>query len=256
MHKYCYIIFILIALLISCDTKVKNNTQNKVATPKNKPIIIIKKDTVAPKEDTIISHIETKLIKHGLVNIQTIDSTLKIDLRYSTTNNFVGIDLYEDLNKVYVQPDVAEKLKIAQKLLKENDSTLSLLIFDGVRPLSIQQLMWDTLKLPIHEKTKFLSNPKNHSIHNYGAAVDLTICNEFNIELNMGTPYDYIGKEAYPRMESHFLETGYLIQENIDNRKLLREVMKKAGFSSITTEWWHFNSCSRNKAKEKYKIIE
>jgi D-alanyl-D-alanine dipeptidase len=256
MCKQGYTIFSLIVLLISCDTKVKNNTKSSIPEAKNNIINSIKKDTVTPIKETIISEIEAKLIKHGLVDIQTVDSTLNIDVRYSTVNNFVGIDLYGDLNKVFLQPDVAKKLRVAQQLLKEKDSTLSLLIFDGVRPLSIQQLMWDTLKLPIHEKTKFLSNPKNHSIHNYGAAIDLTICNYLNTELNMGTPYDYIGKEAYPRMENYFLETGYLTKENIENRKLLREIMKKSGFTSISSEWWHFNSCSRNEAKEKYKIVE
>lgn len=256
MLKYCYIIIILYTFfIVSCDTKVSNN-KNKTITSKNKTTSIVKKDTTIAKKAPKTSEIEQKLITHGLVNIQEVDTSLKIDLRYSTPNNFVGIDLYGDLNKVYLQPDVAEKLKTAQKLLKEKDSSLSLLVFDGVRPLSIQQLMWDTLKMPINEKTKFLSNPKNHSIHNYGAAVDLSICNEFGFELNMGTPYDYIGKEAYPRMESHFLETGYLTQENINNRKLLREVMKKSGFTSISTEWWHYNSCSRKEAKEKYTIVE
>jgi D-alanyl-D-alanine dipeptidase len=144
---------------------------------------------------------------------------------------------------------------MAQQYIKEIDSSLSLLIFDCVRPHHIQQLMWDTLKMPINEKTKFLSNPKNHSIHNYGAAVDLTISKN-SLELNMGTPYDYIGKEAYPRMESHFLSTGYLTSKHIANRKLLRKVMKHAGFTNITTEWWHFNSCSRSEAKRKYKLIK
>lgn len=253
MHKKWHITLIFISLLFSCDTNVKNNPQPKTPSVKIDTILPIKTDTIKP---IIISEIEQKLISQGLVDIQTIDTSIKIDLRYSTPNNFVGIDLYGDLNKVYLQPDVAQKLKIAQTLLKEKDSTLSLLVFDGVRPLHIQQLMWDTLKMPINEKTKFLSNPKNHSVHNYGAAVDLSICNNLDIELNMGTPYDYIGKEAYPRMESHFLETGYLTPQNVDNRKLLREIMKQAGFTSITTEWWHFNSCSRNEAKERYKIIE
>lgn len=200
--------------------------------------------------------IERNLIKQGLVNIQDIDTTLKIDLRYSTTNNFVEIDLYGELTKVYAQKEVAVKLKKAQAYLKEKDSSLSLLIFDAVRPHHIQKLMWDTLKIPLHEKTKFLSNPINHSVHNYGAAVDLSIVDINGKEFDMGTPYDYIGKLGFPRLEKHFLETGELTPKQVDNRLLLRSVMVRAGFRQLQTEWWHYNSCSRTVAKEKYSLIE
>jgi D-alanyl-D-alanine dipeptidase len=243
------IITTFFCILIACNTNVKKYPQED-----KEPILNIDTIAIIPTP-VIISEIEKSLIKEGLVDIQQIDSTIQIDLRYSSVNNFVGIDLYGDLSKVYMQPDVASKIVMAQQYLKEIDSSLSLLIFDCVRPHNIQQLMWDTLKMPINEKTKFLSNPKNHSIHNYGAAVDLTIAKS-NIELDMGTPYDYIGKEAYPRMESHYLSTGYLTSKHIANRKLLRKTMKLAGFTNITTEWWHFNSCSRSEAKRKYKLIK
>ena len=88
-----------------------------------------------------LTHSEIELIKQGLVNIKRLDSSFKVDLRYSTTNNFVGIDLYGDLNEVYLHPEVAKKLKLAQKILKDSIPNYSLLIFDGVRPLHIQQLM-------------------------------------------------------------------------------------------------------------------
>lgn len=201
--------------------------------------------------------IEIDLINQGLVDIQAVDTSIRIDLRYSTPNNFVGIDLYGDLERVYAQPDLVEMLKESQSLLKKKDSNLSLLVFDAVRPLHIQQLMWDSLVMPFYEKTKFLSNPSNRSVHNYGAAIDLSIMNILTgEELDMGTPYDFIGKLGHPRLEKEFLKSGELTQRQINNRLLLREVMTEAGFRQLQTEWWHYNSCPRSVAKKKYKLIE
>ena len=255
--------------LLSCGTNIEHQDEKpqekEIISEKETKIsadtIVTKPTKIAPKKKKISNtkkdflSLENHLIEFGLVDIQKVEPQLIINLKYSTPDNFVGIDLYGDLEKVYLQPDVAKKLATAQKFLREEDSSLNLLVFDGVRPLHIQQLMWDTLKLPFHEKTKFLSNPKNRSIHNYGAAVDLSIITQNGEELDMGTPYDFIGKLAYPRKEQEMLKNGKLSQKQLKNRQLLRKVMKKAGFSGITTEWWHFNSCSRKTAKLKYKLV-
>ena len=200
--------------------------------------------------------LEKHLILSGLVDIQKVIPSILIDLRYSDTNNFMHSDVYGDLERIYLQPDVANKLRKAQDYLKEMDSTLTLLVFDGVRPRSVQKIMWDTVDIPINERGKFVSNPKNGSLHNYGAAVDLTIAKLSGEELDMGTPYDDASKLSYPNMEAYFLQKGELTKEQFDNRKLLRAVLSKGGFWNIQTEWWHFNSCNREQAKEKYKIVE
>ena len=129
-------------------------------------------------------------------------------------------------------------------------------VFDGVRPRSVQQKMWDMLDMPVQERSKYVSNPQNGSLHNFGAAVDLTIIDSTGRQLDMGTPYDYFGELAYPRLEAEMLEQGKLSKQQVKNRGLLREVMLEAGFTPITTEWWHFNSCYRKEAWEKYKIVE
>lgn len=72
----------------------------------------------------------------------------------------------------------------------------------------------------------------------------------------MGTKYDYFGHLAYPRLENQMLQEGNLTEKQVENRQLLRKVMQSAGFEPITSEWWHFNYCSRKKAKELYKIVE
>ncbi|HLP10818.1 MAG TPA: M15 family metallopeptidase, partial [Flavobacteriales bacterium] len=105
-------------------------------------------------------------------------------------------------------------------------------------------------------KIKFLSNPAFGSVHNYGAAVDLSICTKKGEELDMGTPYDDTASLAYPILESRFLQRGELTKEQLKNRQLLRSVMYKSGFFGIQTEWWHFNAMTRDVAAAKFKRIE
>ncbi|MDG1175662.1 MAG: M15 family metallopeptidase [Flavobacteriales bacterium] len=274
MKVYSQVVLIVILFTVfGCETNIENNEETPVSN-------IIEQDTIVPvAKDSIIETskipekikvpkpvktsnikldslgLEVYLKNFGLVNIQEVEPSIRVDLKYSTTDNFVGIDMYSDLTKAFCQPDVAEKLKKAYQYLQEEDSTLTLLVFDAVRPVFVQQKMWDTLKMPIREKTKFLSNPRNHSIHNYGAAVDISLTTKDGEELDMGTPFDFIGKLAHPREEKRLLKEGKLTQKQIENRVLLRKVMKKAGFFNIQTEWWHWNSCSLNTAKSKYKVV-
>lgn len=237
------------------------------AERKTIPPFIQKNDTLAVESasaDTVrnnpapekISSMEKNCIDAGLVDVHSVDSSIVVDLKYSGCDNFLFLDMYGDMDKCYLQPDVAAKLKKAQELLREKYPYYSLIVFDGVRPRSVQFRMWDTIKLPIFERTKYVSNPLNGSVHNYGAAVDLSIIDQNGIELDMGTPYDYFGELAYPREEKRLIEEGKLSYKQFLNREILREAMTGAGFASITTEWWHFNSCSRNEAMLKYKIME
>jgi zinc D-Ala-D-Ala dipeptidase len=228
-------------------------------------IITDEKDAV----DTIaIQHVEARAFKDspgtldryldslGLVNILTLDSTIKTDIRYSTVNNFVGKDLYGDFNSCYLQKDVALKLMEAHALLRAKFPYYRFLVFDGARPVSVQKMMWDSVNLSPDERQKYLSNPGNYSLHNFGAAVDLTITDEDGRELDMGTPYDYFGTEAHPRSEQSLFQDGKLTATQIMNRELLRTVMREAGFSGIETEWWHFNACSRIRAAEMYPLVK
>ena len=208
------------------------------------------------EEIYIIDTLEQRIIDAGLVNIQDSIPDILVELRYSTENNFMGRDVYGHLERAYLQPDVAESLKKSQHKLKEIDSSLTLLVYDAVRPLSVQQLMWDILDMPVWEKTKFVSNPANGSIHNYGCAVDLTIAKTDGTPLDMGADYDDPAKIAYPRYEAHYLDSGLLTTQHYENRMLLRDVMRVGGFWGIQTEWWHFNRYSRERAKELYSILE
>lgn len=200
--------------------------------------------------------LEQSLISVGLVNIKTIEPAIRVELKYSTTDNFMKMDMYGELENAYLQPDVAQKLVKAYDLLYASNPELTLLVYDCTRPLRIQQMMWDSLNIPLSQKTQFLSNPKNGSVHNYGAAIDLTLCTLDGEPLDMGTAYDHIGELARPDSEQRFLAEGKLTKEQVANRILLRKTMQNAGFLMIENEWWHFNSCSREEAKRRYKVVE
>lgn len=225
------------------------------------PVAVAKKTDTAiapikPADSATVPAIEQQLINAGLVNIQTIDPTIIVNLKYSTPDNFLATDVYGDLDKAYLQPDVAAKLQKAQAVLHKKYPYYSLIVYDAVRPRSIQRTMWDTIQVPAYERSKYVSNPQNGSLHNFGAAVDLSIIDEHGFVLDMGTPYDFFGEMAYPREEQRLLSEGKLSRRQLFNREILRNVMERAGFSPIGTEWWHFNSCPRNQAMLKYKIIE
>jgi zinc D-Ala-D-Ala dipeptidase len=200
---------------------------------------------------------EEKMRKQGLVDIQDLDPTIQVELKYSTTDNFVGRDVYDCIERCFMQRRPAEMLVKAQQILKQKNPDYSLLVYDGGRPLAIQKILWNTLtKYPPKEREKYVANPAEGSIHNFGSAVDLTIADANGVPLDMGTKYDFFGELAYPVKESYFLKKGQLTKAQVSNRQLLRTVMKAAGYTPIDYEWWHFNAISRQKAKAIYRIVE
>lgn len=162
-----------------------------------------------------------------IVYLGSIDSSIVMDVKYATTNNFVGKVLYPT-DKVYMRKIVAEKLSEANRYLRENYN-LAIKIFDGYRPLSVQKLMWEILPDP-----RYVADPSKGSRHNRGAAVDITLIDENGNEIEMGTPYDDFTEKAHYDYEE-------LSDDVKANRKLLRDVMIKFGFEPLETEWWHFD---------------
>lgn len=201
--------------------------------------------------------LERQLIEAGLVNIKEIVPAVYVELKYSTTDNFFGMDVYGDLENCYVQPIVAEMLKKAHGILIVDHPELTFTIYDGVRPLSVQQILWDNLDKPEKVKPIYVADPKKGSLHNYGVAVDLTISlAESGEVLDMGTGFDFFGYPAYPDREEQMLREGKITKDHIANRKLLRKVMREAGFHGIGSEWWHFNAFSRKVASEKFDMVK
>ena len=209
---------------------------------------------ISPPQPTCT--IQDSLLALGLVNVQVLNPNIQVHLRYSGTHNFLHTDLYGCLETAYLQAEAASMLSKAQDYLTTVDSSLHLLIWDAIRPRSVQWEMWRAVQMPLDQKVRFVSYPRNGSLHNYGCAVDLTICNQDNIPLDMGTDFDYFGRAASTRHEAQLVTEGLLTQQQQENRRLLRRVMQQAGFSIISSEWWHFNAMSREAAKAKYVIVE
>ena len=173
---------------------------------------------------------------------------------YTRANNFTGQVLYEDLHEAYLHPEALKSLLQAQKRLKEICPGYSLIVYDAARPMSVQQKMWNIVKGT--PQYIYVSNPaRGGGLHNYGMAVDISIVDAQGQPLPMGTPVDYLGKEAHITEEEQLVRTGKLTIHELENRRLLRKVMKEAGFRTLPSEWWHFNRVSRQTAKKKYQII-
>ncbi len=214
-------------------------------------------DSLEVSETVEITELEETLKNQGLVNIEEAIPGLKVELMYSTTNNFFEQDVYGDLTHAYLQPEVADRLKKAQEMLQSEYPNLTLLVYDGVRPLSVQQILWDNLDKPDSIKPLYVADPKVGSLHNFGVAVDLTIYdNEAGRPIDMGTNYDFFGYEAYPDRELEMMAEGKITRAQVANREILRKVMKASGFTGIGSEWWHFNAFSRQEAGEKFEIVK
>ncbi len=163
----------------------------------------------------------------SLVNLESLSTEFSYEIRYATPNNFIGETLY-DCPKCLLQPEVAEALLKANQYFCEKGYRIK--IYDCYRPLDVQKKMWAKVPRPT-----YVGNPfGNGSIHNKGAAVDITLETLEGCYVEMGSDYDYFGREAHT--DNHNFP-----QEILTNRKLLIEGMLKFGFNTIRTEWWHFS---------------
>ncbi len=167
--------------------------------------------------------------KPDLVSLTALDSTIHLDIRYATTNNFLGTPFY-DTAAAWLQRPAAEALvRVSHTLARQG---YGLLIHDGYRPWYVTRTFWDATP----DSLRWLvADPAHGSRHNRGAAVDLTL-----YDLNTGEPV---------RMPGTYDETTYRSQANYPGgtsrqrwlRALLRRSMEAEGFHGIRSEWWHFD---------------
>ncbi|GAA3598096.1 M15 family metallopeptidase [Flavivirga amylovorans] len=185
-------------------------------------------------------------LEKGFTYVHDIIPDLDVELRYYTTNNFVGTPIrgYQS-NKLILTVETAKQLKLVHEELQEQN--LCLKIYDGYRPQqSVNHfILWakdlnDTVNKHIfypEVKKKHLFKEQyiaSRSGHSRGSTVDLTIINGNTGEaLDMGSPYDYFGQESWVNYEK-------ITDKQKANRQLLQAIMLKHGFRNYSKEWWHF----------------
>lgn len=166
------------------------------------------------------------LVQGGFSDVAALDPSIRLDIRYATANNFTKSKIY-DCPRCLLRPDAAAAIVKANAALKAKGYSLKM--FDCYRPRPYQQRLWDKVPNP-----DYVTPPTKGSMHSRGAAVDLTIVDAQGRELEMGTPYDFFGKEAHTDYKG-------LPAKVQANRDLLRTTLESVGFKGIRTEWWHFS---------------
>ena len=216
---------------------------------------------------------ESKMEEYNLIDIQSLDSTILVELKYSTTDNFVGEDMYGDLEKAYFVKSFADRVVIAQRILKSRHPEYTLLIYDATRPISVQRHMRKIVEGTEFEG--FVADGTRGGRHNYGVAVDLTIATCDGTPLDMGAGFDDFSDAAsvkgtpdssdpktrtldiYRRHARQQVERGIITLEAAENRLLLIEVMLEAGLYPYRREWWHFEEIiSITETRSKYKLVD
>lgn len=200
--------------------------------------------------------LDSRMEAAGLEDVCVRDTSLRVEMLYSGPHNFVGRTLYPpSLTRAWLHPDAAQALALASAELQKLRPDLRIKITDAARPMSVQRAMYRTVKGT--SKARYVSNPANGGgMHNYGVAVDVTLVDLNGRELPMGTPVDHLGPEAHIDREEDMVRRGTITRQEMANRQLLRSVMTAGGFTPLTSEWWHFNLCSRPEAKRRYRVLD
>ena len=220
-----------------------------------------------------LEKLDAKMQEYNLVDVTTLDSNIIVDLKYSTTDNFVGVDMYGDLERAYFVRDFAVKVAKAQRILQEQYPQYTLLIYDAARPISVQRAMRRTVEGTPYES--FVADGTRGGRHNYGVAVDLTIATLDGKPLDMGAGFDDFSEAAsvkgtadsadpatrtmtvYRNYIMGMVERGVISLEAANNRLLLIEIMHKAGLYPYRREWWHFEEViSIYTTRERYKLLD
>ncbi len=189
--------------------------------------------------------VEAGELAKGFVYLKDVDSTIKTDVRYASTNNFVGarVDGYE-AKKVIITEKAAEALKKVQAALKEDGYALK--VFDAYRPKRAVNhfVRWVRDRRDTKTKKKYYPDLSKSSLlgggyisglsrHSSGSTVDLTLIDSNGKELDMGTPFDFFGGES-----SH--NSRIPTPEQQANRQRLKAAMERGGFRAYYKEWWHY----------------
>ncbi len=170
-----------------------------------------------------------EFLEPDLVDVSELDASIKLDIRYATTNNFMGSVFYQQPRALLQRP-AAKALVEAHRQLQR--SGYGLLIHDAYRPWFVTKMFWDATP---PEMKHFVADPQRGSRHNRGCAVDLTL---YDLQTGQVVPmvagYDEFSERAYPDYRGGTSRQRW-------HRRLLRSAMEQAGFEIYEYEWWHFD---------------
>lgn len=207
--------FVFILLLDACNS-----------IPHENYLSVISEDTSVTKVDIKVKSAESSQLEGNWINMKDSLPGAFFDIRYATTNNFTAKQIYP-CAACYLRPEAARALmKISEDAYK---SGYKILVYDCYRPLNVQKILWE-----IKPDAAYVTPPSVGSMHNRGLAVDLTLANVNGKPIDMGNLYDDFSSK------SHWNYTN-LSQESITNRNILKGLMKKYGFDTINSEWWHYS---------------
>ena len=164
----------------------------------------------------------------ALVDIQSVDPTIIVELRYAGRNNFLRHPLYPLETRALARPEVATALVVAQAFLRRYQCGLK--IWDAYRPVAVQAKLWEA-----SHNSDYVANPEIGvgSLHSYGIAIDATLVDSWNRPVLMPSDFDDFTPAAMWRYAGSSAE----IRAHV---RLLQYAMHNAGFWGLRTEWWHF----------------
>lgn len=179
---------------------------------------------------------------------------VEVDLRYVGERNFVGRDLYGELDCAWLHRLAAQGLAQAAVLLGRDAPGHRLRVLDALRPHRVQVELWDFLDGT--GLRQYVADPARGSIHSFGMALDVTLVDAQGRELDMGSGFDEMSELSHPRLEAQHLAAGVLTPVQVHHRELLRRVMKAGGFNGIDNEWWHFDMLDRDHVRRTFVRVE
>lgn len=215
----------LLTYLVSCNRNLKVGKKDPESITKSveQQIDTIKTNPIEP--ETIRVSLDD-LNDSLFVNLKEFSEDFVYDLKYATDDNFLKAIVY-DCAECFFRVSAVKALIVANQEFITNGYKIK--FFDCYRPHDVQKKMWKIMPNRI-----YVADPAKGSVHNKGGAADITLVDMEGNELDMGTSFDYFGREAHHAYQGHSTEV-------LENRKLLKETMEKHGFGSITSDWWHYN---------------
>lgn len=186
----------------------------------------------------------------GVSNVQNA----RVNLRYASEDNFMGKNVYGNFHSCLLHQIAADKFRVAARALQDEMPGWKFLIFDCLRPRSLQEKLFEVVKGTAHQR--YVADPRTGSLHNFGFAVDLSLEDENGRELDMGTHFDDFSPLSRPDQERQNVEMGKLSKKQLDNRLILRKLMLRAGFIQLPIEWWHYDALPKEEVKAHYQIVE